>query len=393
MEQGTENTVQIIDAAPVLTQEFLADLDANPHKMSEQPKAIRNAVLAHIANPTDLSAAAEPEVKVTATDPVKPASVEEAPTKTIQQIKQEQKAAADAANRDEQKLAAAKARQAKAAAELAEFEKLTPESAPEDYLDDSHQESVHARLTRIEKENEAYRKYRAEKEAEEIEALTKSTQTRKEAQLFDEVAALQADDKFAAIRMKTPFAKANADYASWLDNLVQLSGVSKDQLTAAELKSPTNALRNRAMARFDSDPDFKASVKVAPPEELEKLYLILEAHDRKRQHGGNLKGHIFEILDEQGILGNVMHRDSQDAARTAANKTADAIRTKTTDLQTISPDDGVHKVLAADQTLTAQSAAAFMTNLKNNQLNKPGYKMTADEKAMLAKIRNFAVTL
>jgi hypothetical protein len=50
-------------------------------------------------------------------------------------------------------------------------------------------------------------------------------------------------------------------------------------------------------------------------------------------------------------------------------------------------------VLAADQTLTAQSAAAFMTNLKNNQLNKPGYKMTADEKAMLAKIRNFAVTL
>lgn len=386
MEQEKASTVQIIDAAPVLTKELLADLDANPHKMSEQPKAIRDAVKAHMMNPSDLEAAVVPKEVVT--PPIK----EEEPAKDVQKIRQEQKALADEANRLEQKLAAARARKEKAEAEFAAFQQLKPEKVPEDYLEDSHQEDVNARLTRLEKENEFYRKQRAEQEAEEIEALAKAAQSKKEAKLFDEVSALQEDEKFAAIKMKVPFSKANADYAAWLDNLVQLSGISKDNLTPDEQKNPINSLRNRALEKYESDQSFKESVKVSPPEELEKLYLILEAHERKRQHGGNLKGHMFEILDEQGILGTVMRRDSQDAARQAANRTAAAMSSKNNDLQLISPDDGIHRKFESDKTLTPQLAASFMANLKQKQLDKPGYRMTAEDKAMIAKIREMAVS-
>ena len=387
MAQGTVDQAQTVVAAPVLTQELLSELDANPHKMSEQPKAIRDAVKAHMENPTELTSAEAPkteEVIVQKTEAPK-----ESEDVVKQRIKQEQKSAADAANRDEQKLAAAIARRDKAAAELKKFEELKPEKPPEDYLEDSHQESVHARLTRLEKENEFHRKAAQDREAEEIDALTRSTQTKKEAQLFDEVSELQNDPKFAAIRMKTPFSKANADYAGWLDNLVQLSGITKDSLTPEEQKSPTNAMRNRALEKYESDETFKSSVKVTPPEELPQLYLILEAHDRKRRLGGNLKGHIFEILDEKGILGDVMRRDSLDAARTAANKTAEAIRSKTTDLKTISPDDGIHRSIESDTTITAKSAAEFMANLKHNQNQKPGYRMTPEDKEKLVKIRAF----
>src|SRR3990167_4379405 len=225
---------------------------------------------------------------------------------------------------------------------------------------------------------------------EEIETLTRSHQTTKEQTVYTELETLQADPRFAAIKTSKSVAKLNAEYAGWLDNLVSLSGLKEADLDAKERKNAANALRNRAMDRYQNDSAFKESVKVAPPEELDKLNLILTAVHRAGA-GGSVKAHLFDILDNAGVLGEAMQRGQRDAAREAANSTAAAMINRNKEIQTLSPDDGTSRPVYPNSELTPQAAAALMQGIRAKQDRREN--LTAEDKKTIKRVAEYSASL
>lgn len=399
-EQNKEGQTEAA-VLPVLTEEMVADFDQNPHKLGSQSKEIRDAMKKRILEPSDESAAGESEADTAkpadqalekpAGDPPagdKPSETEAQKPKSKEDLRAALKAEADEANRLEQKIAAANARRKRLEDEWAKTEKSQPAKKPADFLEDQHQEDVLTRLERLEQRNGFLETLIKERDQEEIDSLTQAKGSKAQNAMFTEIDILQEDPKFAAVKMKKSFAEKNAEYSNWLDNLVGLSGFTQESLSEDEKANPVNALRAKAMERYESDADFKATVKIQPPEEMDKLSMLLEAHGRKAKHGGTIKGHLFEILDDAGILGDVVQRGRHDAAVAASNRTADAMRKQNEEIQTIAPGDGASRPVVGDDELTPASAAAFMNAIRQKQNN--GQKLDENDKKMLGRIREFA---
>ena len=380
-----------VAAKPVLTDELFAELSKDPPKLHDQPPEIKAAVRARLsAEPGDPGEAlADPPVVEKSAE----AKAEAAKLPTPEEIdakRLELKNLSDDANRIEQKIKAAKDRKARAEQEREEWKKANPEKKPEDYLDESHQSDTAKRLRSMEEELAFLRARDKDREQEEIETLTRSHQTTKEQTVYTELETLQADPRFAAIKTSKSVAKLNAEYAGWLDNLVSLSGLKEADLDAEERKNAANALRNRAMDRYQNDSAFKESVKVAPPEELDKLNLILTAVHRAGA-GGSVKAHLFDILDNAGVLGEAMQRGQRDAAREAANSTAAAMINRNKEIQTLSPDDGTSRPVSPNSELTPQTAAALMQGIRAKQDRREN--LTAEDKKTIKRVAEYSASL
>lgn len=393
-------------AAPVLTEEMAEGFAKNPGTLSQAPKEIRAAMRERIGNPPADDAAGEtgadpkpgdkpaetPANTETPAAGEKPAGekpAEEAAPKgeTADEKRARLRAMDNESNTIEQRLAAANRRLAKAKAAEDEFKKANPEKKPNDYLEDSHQEDLHKTVRELTAKVAGLQAQLEDQDRDEIETLTRSKATKAEDRLSTEIDLLMEDPKFAAARMKKSFAQANQEYANWLDNLVQVSGITQDTLSEEDKKNPVQSLRRLALAKYQEDAAFKASVKISPPEEMDKLSFLLEAYGRKAQNGGTIKGHLFEILDEAGVLEQGFQRGRQDAARTAANKTADAIRQQNDEVTTIAPTDGSSRPAGSNDELTPQSAAAFMQLVKTKQANRE--KLSDAERKKLVLVREY----
>lgn len=401
MPQASEQA-QTQGAAPdVLTEEMVADFDKNPHKIAEAPREIRQALRDRIGKPPADDAAGDsgapdpagekPAAPETPAEPMgEPAKEEGQKPESVEEKRARLRAMDNEANTIEQRIAAAQRRLAKAKEKEDEFKKANPDTKPADYLEESHQAGLHSKVTELEALVHSLRSQVQERDQEEIETLTRSKATTAENKISAEIDMLMEDPKFTAARMKKSFAQANAEYAGWLDNLVQLSGLNQDTLSDEEKANPVQALRAKALAKYEEDPTFKSTVKVSPPEEMDKLSFWLEAYGRKGKHGGTIKGHLFEILDEAGVLEEGFQRGQHNAARTAANKTVDAIRKQDEEITTIAPTDGASRPAGTDNELTPQSAAAFMAVVRKKQDARE--KLTDAERKQLIRVREFIAT-
>lgn len=383
-------------AAPVLTEEMVAGFDKNPGTLAQAPKPVRDLMRARLAPlPADDAAGADskPADPPTTETPAgeKPADekpLEEAPKgESIEEKRARLRTLDNESNTIEQRIAAANRRLAKAKEKEDEFKKANPDQKPADYLEDSHQATLHSKVGELEATVRSLKSQLEERDTDEIETLTRTKATKAEDRISTEIDLLMEDPKFAAAKMKKSFSQANQEYANWLDNLVQVSGITQDTLSEDEKKSPVQSLRQRALAKYEEDAAFKASVKIAPPEEMDKLSFHLEAYNRRLANGGTIKGHLFEILDEAGVLAQGFQRGQQEAARTAANKTADVYKQQNEEIKTIAPTDGASRPAGTDSELTVESAAAFMALVNKKQNARE--RLTDDERKKLVKVREF----
>jgi hypothetical protein len=395
MPEATKEQVQTAEkpaapAAPVLTDELFQDLKQNPTKFHDQPKAIQAEARRRLLESPDEGAGDKPvEKPVEKKDPPKEDPPPDEPKPLTQEqlaaLRAEKKRLDDESNAMEQRLKSARERKERAEKATKEWAEKNPEKKVEDPLDEKNQLALLTEVRELRKEVTFLKEVHADRDREEVETLTRTHKETEETRIQKEIETLQADPKFAAIRTKKPVGVLNQEYAGWCDNLVALAGLSEDKLTADEKANPVQALRQRALERYESDPAFKESVKVAPPEELDKLKLILEGFQRKGQKGGTLRGHLFEILDDAGVLGAVMQRGRDEAARDAANKTAKSM--KPDEITTLDPSDGRPRDSSSNE-MTLEGAGAFMQYYKKKQIEDPR-GITADDKKKLKAVSEF----
>lgn len=372
-------------AAPQVTDALLQDLNANPGKMKELDPVTRKAVMHRLTQDpsaqADDAAAAPPDP---APDPADKPKEDPPPAETPQDLPQpfDKKAArkkhqeeADEANLWEQKLKAAKARKERAKAEFEEIEKK-PIAPPDDPWDKDHQTTVFKELTQTKEKLKKLEEHIFGKEQDEFESVERIAQQKRDDAEFGQIHALQ--EEYPELRTEKPFRQLNDAYSAWHAEMVEKSGVK------AEMPSATPAeLHQAAAARYEKDPEFQKTVGPIPiPEkDREKFNTALTLFHRKAAQGGSFKANWLEMLDDTGVLEEVVQRGRKQGAAEGAARTVQAIKKQEDAVTPISPADGSIKGGYQDDQWDLKKAGEIQRALIAKQ--RAGTRLTDQDRANL----------
>lgn len=379
-----------------LSDEILQSLDANPTTVSKLSKADKYALASRleagdppeIPEPSPEDPQGEPPAETpTPEKPADAAPAEEAKPegkeKTTSDDEEKpfrkdrkywkEKSIRDANERNELKMKLdATQRRLRAFEENEAAAKAVKAEKPLDPYDDNEMRSTADKLAKMEKELAGYRdllKSSAKTEADEIQA---SLAKKEEVSVFTEISRLQSE--FEDLRTEKPFEKLNAEYATWLDRLVELSGF-KERMPDTKLPE----LRSMARELFTEDEDFRREAtakKAKPPKELEKIETILTIHEKKSRDGGNYRANYLDHLAESGSLQDVISRAEQKAALSASNATISAMTRGSKGNEQLTPTDGSS---AFPEKAAPEKMMDYIKSL--NAKVARGGRMTTEEKA------------
>lgn len=378
--QSSEAEKPAPGVATIVTKEFLEDLAANPSKAATLDRATRKEVLRQMAdNEVDDAAPVQdapvekdPEVKKAPDAKADGNGKTDLPV-SVQEARKRHQELSDEANKYEQKLAAAEARAAKARKAFEDIQKAESKP-PEDYLDDKYQTDLKSRLEKTEKQLGFLQNLLEERDKEEISTLVSQKHTKEEDKIFSEIDALQTE--FDELKTAKPFKQLNNEYAAWVSDMVKTSGHTGD-LTSEVLNAVSN--------RYDTDEVFRNQVRSKPPEDLDKLRVILRLHHQKAQEGGSYMANYLAALHKDGVLTEVMQRGRKEAAKDAAHKTVQAMKRQQDELTTLSPNEGAGGKGPDAGEMTAQAAWAFLEAIQLKL--QAGSKLTPEERAKSKLIR------
>ena len=375
-------------AAPQLTDAYLQDIVDHPEKMADLDSATRKNVLEalDLKPGAEKKAAQGDDAKSQESKPEgeKPAEKEPAaqePEKkppTEQEVRAARRRAqelADESNRLEQKEKTLRERLAKATKGLedakADADKV---KKPSDFLEDSHQEAQQKTIERLVREVEILKGAHTDSAKDELQAVEAKLSRTKEASTFAHLEDLQ--DHYEGLRTKVPLSTLHEKYSEWVASVVELTGVKAGTPDATPQK-----LAEMALEKWNSDPALQAKSK--PPEESDKLNILLAAHHKTARSGGSLRANLLEVLDDEKILETVVQKGRQDAAKEAARSTVDALKKPNTEIQTLSPAEGAAKPESAEKSKEAN--IQFMEYVYQKQHS--GGRLSPDEFARLKQVR------
>lgn len=386
MSSETEVPAQTPSAAPVVSESLLQDLDKNPGKLKDLDPALRGAVMDHVkkglSSEAEIPAAAPDPVEVKETpkeEPKETPKPEESKAFDRREARRKHQELADEANRWEQKQKALQERAERAKKAVEEAQKAEVK-APEDPWDKDHQNKLYQEFTQLKSKYENLEKWVQEREQKEFDETASTAKEKREQALYGSIHSLQ--DEYTQLKTSKPFRDLDAENVAWLNALVEKSGV-KEALPNAT----PDQLWQAANKRYETDPEFAKTVPAHPfsKEDAEKYALISELNARVSRHGGSIRGHWLEKLDDEGILEQVMQKGRQSAAEDAASRTVKAIQKATTDVQPIAPSDGSSRSGYLDPEWTPQKAATIQQQLVAK--HKIGKALNAQEWDLLKKVQ------
>lgn len=359
-----------------ITDDLIRDLDTGKTKWSDIPKDERPKVRDHIQamqEAQDKDPEAEPTPAANAEQKDKPATTPESAKKPFDLNKLREAVISESteANRAEQlarNLQTKKEKREAAERKLKELREK-PAALPTDALGDEHQakqakslEEANARIAALE---EAF----AERDQTDIAALETEINREAEDGVFKELE--DAQKRYEPLQTKTPLRELNQRYATWLDSLVEKTGVK----TGNEKADP-NALRVAALDKWHADPELQKSMPQI--EEMDKLDYLLALHQRKVTKGGDIRGHLLVLLEDQGTLDSIIKREKVEAAKDATSKTITALTKPDSEISTLSPTDGSGGG-APDAGMTVEKANAII-KASDERLRKYG-RQTPEQRA------------
>ena len=383
-------------AKPELTDEFLQDLIQNPSKASGLDRETRQRVLKRMGDMEETGFEQTVPDKEKAAEEKKPAEtqaekkpetetkpegkVEEKPSELpfdVRQARKRHQELVDEANRWEQKLKTAQVRREKATKAFEEIQKAEVKP-PDDFLDDKYQGDLKTRLERSEKAIEFLKAQLEDRDKDEIEELTTQRHSREEDKIFSEIDTLQA--RFPELKTSKPFKHINAEYAGWVDSMVTALG-----------KQPSDSvsyddLRKEALEKYQSEQSFRDSVKAKPPEEIDKLRIILSVHHRKLQSGGSYKSNYLDLLDDDDVLETTMQKGRAEAAKDAARETVKAMKKSEEEITTLSPTDGTSKGGTQENDFSPAAMTSFLETIQAKLSS--GIKLTPEDRAKMKLFRD-----
>jgi hypothetical protein len=381
-------------SAGPISDETLTQLDQNPAEVSKLALKDKYALVDHLMAPkeetpeapapaeapakvtspaeeADKAAAAETEEPQVSKDEAEDEPAEKPLRKDRRYWKEKAQREADEKNRIKQQYESAQ-RRLEALKKVEEEAKAIKAEKPLDAYDDAQMTSLATKLAQMEKELAGYRDYFKTSAQQEAESAQKSLQQREEESVFTSIARLQSE--FEDLRTDQPFEKLNAEYASWLDNLVKLSGFKESHPNA-----PVNELRSMAKELYNEDEDFRKTAiakRAKAPKELEKIETILNVHEKKMRDGGGYRANYLDMLAENGVLPSVIAKREREAALKASNATIDAMTRGNKGVTTLAPTDGSNSF--PDKT-PAEKMQAYLKDLHTRVAR--GHRMNSEEKA------------
>lgn len=382
---GTQNT-----NAGSLSDETLAELDQDPSKVRSLSRADKYALADRLMNQSkeessDTSPDADPEKDLPAEEAPKVAAPEEEKKPETdpeaadeKPFRKDRRYWKDKAIEEAKEKNAIKQRYEAAQKRLESITKVEEEvkavkaDKPLDPYDDNQMRSVADELAQMKKELAAYREIQKQSATAKFEESQKTLQKHEEESVFSAIGRLQSE--FEDLKTEVPFERANAEYASWLDRLVTLSGF-KD----AHPNAPLGELRSMAKELFNEDEDFRKTAiakKAKPPKELEKIETILTIHEKKGRDGGNYRANYLDMLAETGVLPDVFAKREREAALKASNATVDAMTRGNKGANTLAPNEGSSAFPTAS---APDKMRAYLKDL--NQRVSRGHRMSGEEKA------------
>lgn len=373
-----------------LSDETLAALDQDPTKVRTLSRADKYALANRLmsqgeddspapdeAPATDAPAeeaspaAAPEEEKKTETAPEEAAADEKPFRKDRRYWKDKAIEEAKEKNAIKQRFEAAE-RRLSALAKVEEEVKAVKADKPLDPYDDAQMKSFADQFEQMKKELASLREIEKSSAKARFDSEQKNLMKREEDSVFTQIHQLQSE--FEDLKTEVPFERANAEYASWLDRLVTLSGF-KD----AHPNAPVAELRSMAKELFNEDEDFRKTAiakKAKPPKELDKIETILTIHEKKGRDGGNYRANYLDHLAETGVLPDVFAKREREAALKAANSTVDAITRGNKGVNTLAPNEGSQ---GFPNTSPPDKMKAYLKDL--NKRVAGGHRMTGEEKA------------
>lgn len=376
-----------------LTDETLASLEQDPSKVSglstrdkyalvEKLTASDTETLPEVPSPTEApkTPQAEPVTPDAAPEEVEPtdktkveaeAEAEEKPFRKDRKYwKEKYQAAETERNRDKQRLEAAQ-RRLEALAKVEEEVKAAKADKPLDPYDDADMRKHADEVAQLKKELSLMREEFKKQATKEVDDAKLSVQRTEQETVFTAISRLQSE--FEDLKTETPFEKANADYAQWLDRLVDLSGFKE-----RNPKAEPQELRSMARELYSEDEDFRREAiakRAKPPKELDKIETILTVHEKRTKDGGGYRANYLDLLAEKGALPEIIAKKERDAALKASNATVDAMARGNRGVNTLTPTDGSSSFPSGNP---AEKMQAFLKDL-NARVNR-GHRMSTSEK-------------
>lgn len=355
-----------------VTKELIADLAKYPKKLSLYPAADRLRIQEIASGVKDF------DTEIVAADPGPGEVKEEKPVETpeepqedghFRKVKRSAKWWNDEINRLKQTAASEKEVLEALVAKRKEIEDAKIE-APADFIADD--KTVYAEIEKLKRGQAALAEHIRERGTAQIKELDEDLTSATEKATFKSFEEMQV--KFPSLKTSKPVHVLNREWGGFLDSLVTASGLKEKKKDA-----PLEELRQEAYTLWVENEDFQKQVKQKPPEEIDKLQVLLRANARVHSHGGTLKGNLLDIMDDDEVLPQIFQRGQAKAAQEATEKTLAAVST-TKELKTIGPSDGAAKPAAGSGVLTREEA---MTTLQNLILKrKQGQPFTAEDREL-----------
>lgn len=263
-------------------------------------------------------------------------------------------------------------RRLKALSKTEEESKAAKADKPLDPYDDGQMRVLGDELAQMKKELSGYRELMKSSAQSDFERTQAELKAKEEGSVFTEIARLQSE--FDDLKTEKPFDRCNAEYAAWLDKLVDVSGFRE-----RNPKADLGELRNMARELYGEDEDFRREAvakKAKPPKELEKIETILTIHEKKARDGGGYRANYLDHLAESGALPDIIARKERDAMLKGANDTVDAMARGRDGATTLNPTDGSN---AFPEKQGPEKMQAYLKDLSAKV--QRGHRMTVDEKA------------
>lgn len=354
-----------------VTDDLLRDLDSGKVMMDSLPKDQHQAVMAHLkaellspgATDTELETPAAEPADTTPSKDAKPAA-KPIDLKAIRESIQKESNEAHKLEQLQKRLADEKKRKEDAKKKLEEESKKEP-TQPADHLSDDHQRTLVKEHEEIKRE---LADLRAREKAREDEAISRLENEVNETAVSQEFAELEEMQKeYEQLKTETPLQKLNAKYATWLDSLVEKTGVK-----AGNEKADQNALRGLALDKWNADPELQKTIPEI--EEMDKLDILLALHKKKQTQGGTIEGHWLQHLKRNGTLDKVINRERVEGAKDGAAKTIAALTKPDTEIQTLSPTDGATRGNEPGGEMTFEKASKIIQN--SRKIQDQGHRLT-----------------
>ena len=324
-----------------VTPELLTELRESPKKIHEYPGDQRKQIMA--AQMKEMAGQVDPPAEKPITPepppepkPEAPAQPPETPEEKPQEegyfrkTKRTAKEWEDRANAAKQKTEAAE-RQYQELQEKIRKAKEEKIEAPPDLYSEENQNKSYEELQKLRREVEVLTSHVLETGKGAVETAKTDVLTASERATYQQMEELQ--DRFG-LKTKKPIQLMDKEYGEFIDEIVNKSGLIQEGQ-----KQDLGVVRKQAWDMWTADAEFQKKVTRKPPEEMDKLRVLLLAQNRKETLGGTLKSNLLDILDEEGVLPKMFTRAEGKAAQDAAARTLEAMG-KGNEIKTLGPNDG-----------------------------------------------------